>query len=51
MENFITGMKVLSDPNRVKMLNKNQIRVLYLCEIQEAPGLAQLNFYPQYIYI
>lgn len=34
-------MKVLSDPNRVKMVKLLRRRVLCVGEIQEAPGLAQ----------
>jgi ArsR family transcriptional regulator len=34
-------MKALSDPNRVKMIKLLQRRVLCVCEIQEAMGLAQ----------
>jgi ArsR family transcriptional regulator len=34
-------MKALSDPNRVKMLKLLQRRVLCVCEIKEALGLAQ----------
>jgi ArsR family transcriptional regulator len=41
MREFIKVMKALSDPNRVKMLKLLQRRVLCVCEIQEALGLAQ----------
>lgn len=34
-------MKALSDPNRVKMVKLLQRRVLCVCEIKEALGLAQ----------
>jgi ArsR family transcriptional regulator len=34
-------MKALSDPNRVKIVKLLQRRVLCVCEIQEALGLAQ----------
>lgn len=41
MRNFIKITKALSDPNRVKMLKLLQRRVLCVCEIQQALGLAQ----------
>ncbi|MEJ2038791.1 MAG: metalloregulator ArsR/SmtB family transcription factor [Desulfosarcinaceae bacterium] len=41
MRNFVKVMKALSDPNRVKMIKLLQRRVLCVCEIQEAMGLAQ----------
>jgi ArsR family transcriptional regulator len=41
MRQFIKVMKALSDPNRVKMLKLLQRRVLCVCEIQAALGLAQ----------
>jgi ArsR family transcriptional regulator, arsenate/arsenite/antimonite-responsive transcriptional repressor len=41
MKEFIKVMKALSDPNRVKMLKLLQRRVLCVCEIQAALGLAQ----------
>jgi ArsR family transcriptional regulator len=41
MRAFIKVMKALSDPNRVKMVKLLQRRVLCVCEIQEALGLAQ----------
>ncbi len=41
MRNFIKVMKALSDPNRVKMIKLLQRRVMCVCEIQAALGLAQ----------
>ena len=41
MRDFIKVMKALSYPNRVKMLKLLQRRVMCVCEIQEALGLAQ----------
>ena len=41
MKPLIKVMKALSDPNRVKMVKLLQRRVLCVCEIQEALGLAQ----------
>lgn len=41
MREFIKVMKALSDPNRVKMLKLLQHRMLCVCEIQKAVGLAQ----------
>lgn len=41
MKAFIKVMKALSDPNRVKMIKLLQRRVLCVCEIQKALGLAQ----------
>lgn len=41
MKEFIKVMKALSDPNRVKMIKLLQRRVLCVCEIKEALGLAQ----------
>jgi ArsR family transcriptional regulator, arsenate/arsenite/antimonite-responsive transcriptional repressor len=41
MREFIKVMKALSDPNRVKMVKLLQRRVLCVCEIKEALGLAQ----------
>jgi ArsR family transcriptional regulator len=41
MREFIKVMKALSDPNRVKMIKLLQRRVLCVCEIKEALGLAQ----------
>ena len=41
MREFIKVMKALSDPNRVKMIKMLQRRILCVCEIQAALGLAQ----------
>jgi ArsR family transcriptional regulator len=41
MREFIKVMKALSDTNRVKMIKLLQRRVLCVCEIKEALGLAQ----------
>ncbi len=41
MIEFIKTMKALSDPNRIKMIKLLQHRVLCVCEMQEALGLAQ----------
>ncbi|MDX9786048.1 MAG: metalloregulator ArsR/SmtB family transcription factor [Desulfobacterales bacterium] len=41
MRNFIKVMKALSDPNRVKIVKILQRKVLCVCEIKEALGLAQ----------
>ena len=41
MRDFIKVMKALSDPNRVKMVKMLQRRVMCVCEIQTALGLAQ----------
>lgn len=41
MKDFVKVMKALSDPNRIKMIKLLQRRVLCVCEIQEAMGLAQ----------
>lgn len=41
MKEFIKVMKALSDPSRVKMIKLLQRRVLCVCEIQKALGLAQ----------
>ena len=41
MRDFIRVMKALSDPNRVKILKMLQHRVMCVCEIQAALGLAQ----------
>ena len=41
MEKFIKVMKALSDPNRVKMVKLLQHKVMCVCEIQSAMGLAQ----------
>ena len=41
MREFIKVMKALSDPNRVKMIKLLQRKVMCVCEITEALGLAQ----------
>ncbi len=41
MRDFIKVMKALSDPNRVKMIKLLQHKVMCVCEMQEALGLAQ----------
>ena len=41
MKDFIQVMKALSDPNRVKILKMLQNKVMCVCEIKEALGLAQ----------
>ncbi|MEJ2155680.1 MAG: metalloregulator ArsR/SmtB family transcription factor [Desulfobacteraceae bacterium] len=41
MREFIKVMKALADPNRVRMVKLLQHRVLCVCEIQAALGLAQ----------
>jgi ArsR family transcriptional regulator, arsenate/arsenite/antimonite-responsive transcriptional repressor len=41
MREFIKIMKALSDPNRVKIIKVLQRKVLCVCEIKEALGLAQ----------
>jgi ArsR family transcriptional regulator, arsenate/arsenite/antimonite-responsive transcriptional repressor len=41
MREFIKVMKALSDPNRVKIVKLLQRRVLCVCELKEALGLAQ----------
>ena len=41
MREFIKVMKALSDPNRVKMIKLLQQKVMCVCEITEALGLAQ----------
>jgi len=41
MRAFIKVMKALSDPNRVKMIKLLQHKVMCVCEIQVALGLAQ----------
>ncbi len=41
MKDFIGVMKALSDPNRVRILKMLQHRVMCVCEIKEALGLAQ----------
>jgi len=41
MRDFIKVMKALSDANRVKILKLLQRRILCVCEMQKALGLAQ----------
>jgi len=41
MKEFIKVMKALGDPSRVKMVKMLQKRVMCVCEIQEALGIAQ----------
>ena len=41
MRDFIKVMKALSDSNRVKMVKMLQRRMLCVCEMREALGLAQ----------
>ncbi|MFP4476655.1 MAG: metalloregulator ArsR/SmtB family transcription factor [Desulfatibacillaceae bacterium] len=41
MKEFIKVMKALSDPGRVRIMKMLQRRVLCVCEIQEALGVAQ----------
>ena len=41
MKEFIKVMKALSDPSRVKIIKILQKRVMCVCEIQAALGLAQ----------
>jgi ArsR family transcriptional regulator len=41
MDEFIRVMKALSDPNRVKLLKMLQHKVMCVCEIREALGIAQ----------
>jgi len=41
LRDFIKVMKALSDPSRVKIVKMLQRRVMCVCEIQEALGLAQ----------
>ncbi len=41
MKTFLKVMKALSDPNRVKMVKMLQHKVMCVCEIKEALGLAQ----------
>ena len=41
MRLFIKVMKALSDPNRIKMVKMLQKKVMCVCEIQAALGLAQ----------
>jgi|SRR6056297_225927 len=41
MKQFIKVMKALSEPSRVKILKMLQRRMMCVCEIQEALGIAQ----------
>ncbi|MBM9604522.1 ArsR/SmtB family transcription factor [Desulfopila inferna] len=41
MQDFVNVMKALSDPNRVKIVKMLQRKVLCVCEIHEALGIAQ----------
>ncbi|MDD5722555.1 MAG: metalloregulator ArsR/SmtB family transcription factor [Syntrophales bacterium] len=41
MKTFIKVMKALSDPSRVKIIKMLQKRVMCVCEIKEALGVAQ----------
>ncbi|MBN1383193.1 MAG: winged helix-turn-helix transcriptional regulator [Deltaproteobacteria bacterium] len=41
MKDFIKVMKALSDPNRVKLLKLLQEKLMCVCEIQAALGIAQ----------
>ena len=41
MREFIKVMKALSDPGRVKIIKMLQHKVMCVCEIQQALGLAQ----------
>ncbi len=41
LKDFTKIMKALSDPNRVKVIKLLQRRVMCVCEIQAALGLAQ----------
>lgn len=41
MEAFISVMKALSDPNRVRIVKMLQQRMMCVCELQAALGLAQ----------
>jgi len=41
MKTFIKVMKALSDPSRVKIMKMLQKRVMCVCEIKEALGVAQ----------
>lgn len=41
MEDFIKVMKALSDPNRVMLLKILQERMMCVCEMQAALGIAQ----------
>ena len=41
MEEFIKIMKALSDPNRVRIVKMLQTRLMCVCEMQAALGIAQ----------
>jgi ArsR family transcriptional regulator len=41
VEEFMKVMKALSDPNRVKLLKILQEKMMCVCEIREALGIAQ----------
>lgn len=41
MQEFIKVMKALSDPNRVKLIKMLQHKVMCVCEIRAALGIAQ----------
>jgi ArsR family transcriptional regulator, arsenate/arsenite/antimonite-responsive transcriptional repressor len=41
VKEFIKVMKALSDPNRVKLLKMLQMRMMCVCEVQAALGIAQ----------
>ena len=41
MKDFIRVMRALSDPNRVKLIKMLQHKVMCVCEIQTALGIAQ----------
>ncbi len=41
MKSFLRVMKALSDPSRVKIIKMLQKRVMCVCEIKEALGVAQ----------
>lgn len=41
MKSFIKVMKALSDPNRVKIVKLLQQKVMCVCELQSALGIAQ----------
>jgi ArsR family transcriptional regulator len=41
MDDFVKVMKALSDPNRVRIIKMLQQRMLCVCELQAALGLAQ----------
>ncbi len=41
MKDFIKVMKALSDPNRVKIVKMLQQKIMCVCELQAALGIAQ----------